>query len=136
MIQQSKFIFHIFIISLLLIGSTGCSREDTDEVVVYVSEDLVFSEPILRDFEKDTGIKIKAVYDTEETKSTGVMNRLLAEKGNPQEDVYWANEPVRVIVLKQNGILQSYQSPNAEAIPDIYKDPDGYWTGFSARARI
>jgi iron(III) transport system substrate-binding protein len=52
-------------------------------VVVYVSHDEVFSEPILKDFEKETGIKVRAVYDTEETKSTGVMNRLIAEKNNP-----------------------------------------------------
>lgn len=27
------------------------------EVVIYVSEDQVFSEPILKDFEKETGIR-------------------------------------------------------------------------------
>ena len=59
-------------------------------VVVYVSHDQVFSEPILRDFEKETGIQVRAVYDTEETKSAGAMNRLIAEKRNPQADVYWA----------------------------------------------
>jgi iron(III) transport system substrate-binding protein len=104
--------------------------------VVYVSEDQVFSEPILRDFERDTGIRVKAVYDTEETKSTGVMNRLIAEKNNPQADVYWANEPIRAIVLKQKGISEKYLSPNAEGIPANFKDPQGYWTGFSARARV
>ncbi len=52
-------------------------------VVVYVSEDRVFSEAILRDFEKETRIVVKAVYDTKEVKSTGVMNRLVAEKSNP-----------------------------------------------------
>jgi iron(III) transport system substrate-binding protein len=61
----------------------------TPTVVVYVSHDQVFSEPILKDFEKETGIKVRAVYDTEETKSTGTMNRLIAEKSNPQADVYW-----------------------------------------------
>ena len=70
-------------------------------VVVYVSHDQVFSEPILKDFERDTGIKVRAIYDTEETKSTGTMNRLIAEKNNPQADVYWANEPVRAEVLRQ-----------------------------------
>ena len=105
-------------------------------VVVYVSEDQVFAAPILADFEKDTGIKVKAVYDTEESKSTGVMNRLLAEKNNPQADVYWANEVVRAEVLKQRGISSAYSSPNAVGIPDAFKDPEGYWTGFSARARI
>jgi iron(III) transport system substrate-binding protein len=105
-------------------------------LVVYVSHDQVFSEPILNDFEKETGIKVRAVYDTEESKSTGAMNRLIAEKTNPQADVYWANEPVRAEVLRQQGIAAAYRSPNAEGIPASFKDPDGYWTGFAARARI
>jgi iron(III) transport system substrate-binding protein len=77
-----------------------------------------------------------AVYDTEEAKSTGVMNRLLAEKNNAQADVYWANEPIRAEVLKQQGIAATYRSPSAEGIPANFKDPQGYWTGFSARARV
>jgi iron(III) transport system substrate-binding protein len=85
-------------------------------VIVYVSEDQVFSQPILEDFERETGIEVKAVYDTEETKSTGVMNRLIAEKNNPQADVYWANEPIRPEVLKQRGIAVPYFSPNAKEI--------------------
>lgn len=121
-------------ISLALIA--GCGRKAANEVVVYVSEDQVFSEPILRDFERDTGIKVKAVYDTEETKGTGVMNRLIAEKDNPQADVYWANEPIRAVVLKQKSISAPYLSTNAEGISDDFKDAKGYWTGFSARARV
>ena len=121
---------------IFLMAVSGCSQKTTNEVVVYVSEDQVFSGPILRDFEKETGIKVKAVYDTEEAKGTGVMNRLIAEKNNPQADVYWANEPIRAEVLKQWGISASYISPNAKGIPDAFKDPEGYWTGFSARARV
>lgn len=105
-------------------------------VVVYVSHDQVFSEPILKDFEKDTGTSVRAVYDTEETKSAGAMNRLIAEKNNPQADVYWANEPIRAEVLRQQHIAAPYVSPNAAGIPAIFRDPDGYWTGFAARARV
>ena len=43
----------------------------TPVVVVYVSHDQVFSEPILKDFEKDTGVKVRAIYDTEETLERG-----------------------------------------------------------------
>jgi iron(III) transport system substrate-binding protein len=96
-------------------------------VVVYVSHDQVFSEPILKDFEKNTGIKVLAVYDTEETKSAGAMNRLIAEKNNPQADVYWANEPVRAEVLRQQHISAPYVSPNAAGIPDTFRNPEGYW---------
>jgi iron(III) transport system substrate-binding protein len=115
-------------------AKSDSSRSKT--VVIYVSEDQVFSEPILKDFEKETGIQVKAVFDTEESKSTGVMNRLLAEKNNPQADVYWANEPVRADVLRQQGLSTPFQPENARQITDQFKDPQGYWTGFSARARL
>src|SRR5438034_3898426 len=115
---------------------TSCRPTNSRTVVVYVSEDQVFSEPILKDFERETAITVKSVFDTEEAKSTGVMNRLIAEKDNPQADVYWANEPVRADALKQRGVSAPYVSPSAEGIPDLFKDPDHYWTGFSARARL
>ena len=116
----------------------GCSKQAKDEnsVVIYVSEDQVFSEPILKDFEKKTGIHVKALYDTEESKSTGVVNRLIAEKNTPQADVYWANEPIRAQLLKQKGISAKYLSKNSKTIPETFKDSEGYWCGFSARARV
>ncbi len=119
--------------------TAGCGRpagETPRTVTVYVSEDRVFSEPILADFERETGIRVEAVYDTEEAKSTGVMNRLLAEKDHPRADVYWANEPIRAEVLKQKGVAAPYVSPAAEGIPAELRDPEGYWTGFSARLRV
>jgi iron(III) transport system substrate-binding protein len=124
----------------VLVMLAGCGAKPdsgrSNTVVIYVSEDQVFSEPILKDFEKETGIQVKAVYDTEEAKSTGVMNRLLAEKNNPQADVYWANEPVRADVLRQQGISTPFQPANGRQIPEQFKDAQGYWTGFSARARL
>lgn len=137
---MNKYRVYILAIAALIVAAViwllTTTGTNTQTVVVYVSEDQVFSEPILRDFEKETGITVKAVYDTEESKSTGAMNRLIAEKDNPQADVYWANEPIRAEVLKQRGISTPYVSPNAGGIPDNFKDVKGYWTGFSARARI
>src|SRR5881227_4113611 len=115
---------------------TSCRPTSSRTVIIYVSEDQVFSEPILKNFERETGISVKSVFDTEEAKSTGVMNRLIAEKDDPQADVYWANEPVRADALKQRGVSAPYVSSSAEGIADQFKDPDHYWTGFSARARL
>src|SRR5215208_617891 len=132
------------ILSLLLLltacvsdqqGKSGNSGA-TNEVTIYVSTDRVFSEPILRAYEKKTGVKVNAVYDTEETKSTGLANKLLAEKDNPQADVFWSNEPVRTLILKSRGVLAPYKSPGAEGIPATFRDGEGYWTGFSARMRV
>jgi len=126
----------VFVGLALITILISCRPTSSRTVVVYVSEDQVFSEPILKDFERDTGITVKSVFDTEESKSTGVTNRLIAEKDNPQADVYWANEPVRADALKQRGVSTPYVSASAEGIADQFKDPDHYWTGFSARARV
>ncbi|MCP4130861.1 MAG: extracellular solute-binding protein [bacterium] len=136
--ENKKKIKFLPVICIAVLFFTSCSPRGGDKnvVVVYTSEDRVFSEPILKDFEKQTGIQVKMVFDTEETKSTGVMNRLIAEKNNPQADAYWANEPIRAVVLKKKGILDPYKPKNFNQIKNIYKDSDGYWTGFSARARV
>ena len=128
----------LFVIMLIggILTINFFAKKSNNVVVVYVSEDQPFSEPILKDFEKETGIKVKAIYDTEESKSTGTMNRLIAEKNNPQADVYWANEPIRAEVLKQKGITEPYVSPHAKDIPSKFKDTEGYWSGFSARIRV
>ncbi len=128
---MKKIIWAVF--ALLLLSS--CNK-DKNVVVVYTSVDQVFAEPVLKEFEKQTGIKVKALYDTEETKSTGVLNRIIAEKNNPQCDLFWSGDPVRAVVLKQKGIARPYQSPQAKGIPSVYKDPEHYWTGFSSRARV
>ncbi len=120
----------------VMVSCAGKKSATGKTVVVYASEDQVFSEPLLKDFEASTGIKVNSVFDTEEAKSTGVMNRLLAERNNPQADVYWANEPIRAEILKQQGITAPYLSPQAEGIPSVFRDPEGHWTGFSARARL
>jgi ABC-type thiamine transport system substrate-binding protein len=113
----------------VIVALLGCSSKEQG-VVIYVSEDQVFSEPILRDFERDTGIRVMAVYDTEEAKSTGVMNRLLAEKNNPQADVYWANEPIRAEVLKQKGSPRPTGRPAPKASLPISRTRRATGPGF------
>lgn len=112
------------------------ANPDIREVAAYVSADRPFSEPVLKEYERRSGVRLSVVYDTEETKSTGLANRLLAEKGRPQADVFWSNEPVRALVLKARGVLAPYRSAAAEGIAPTFKDPEGYWTGFSARMRV
>jgi len=87
---------------LLLFALVNCRDKKTEQeqVVIYTSLDKVFSEPILKAFERQTGIKVLDVYDSEATKTTGLVNRLIAEKNNPRADVFWNSEIGRTIVLK------------------------------------
>ena len=133
-LKINNHIYKVLIIVNTMFASSCIHK--SNEVVVYNTVDHVFTEPILQDFEKKTGIKVRAIFDTEETKSTGIMNRIIAESENPQCDVFWSGDPVRSQVLKQKNLLDAYNSPSIEDIKENFIDPERKWIGFSARARV
>ncbi len=136
--NRSRACLQLCLIWLLGCALAGCGRDaaSSSQVVVYTSVDDVFARPVAESFEKETGIRVRLVPDTEETKSTGLLNRLIAEKGRPQADVFWSGDPVRAAILKAKGVSAPYRSPKAQGLPKQFSDPDGHWTGFSARARV
>lgn len=88
-------------------------------VVVYTSQDQVYAEPILQEFTKQTGIKVRPVYDNEAVKTVGLVNRLIAEKDHPQCDVFWNNEELRTRQL---------------AAQNLFRETNG-WAAFGFRSR-
>lgn len=130
---MKNYLFSLTLVMFLIFN--GC-KNSSNEVVVYTTVDQIFSEPVLKDFEQETGINVRAVYDTEETKSTGVMNRLIAEKNSPQCDVFWSGDPVRNGVLQSKGITETFQSGQTDLIPGHFREANNHWIGFSARARV
>lgn len=131
--------------SPVLLMLAACSRQPYSaatqagierEVVVYTALDRLFSEPILREFENRTGVRVLAVYDTESTKTVGLVNRIRAEKDRPRCDVFWNNEVLNTVRLKNEGLLQPSRPSQADRFPAAARDPDGFWYGMAARARV
>jgi iron(III) transport system substrate-binding protein len=90
-----------------------------NQVVAYCAQDEVFAEAIFRDFEAETGIKVRALYDSEAVKTVGLANRLLAERSHPQCDVFWGNEEMRT---RQLAARNAFRQTNS-------------WAAFGARSR-
>jgi iron(III) transport system substrate-binding protein len=126
----------LLLVLVLLLSSLACSVRARKEVVVYTSVDQIFSEPFLKEFEQETGIRVKPRFDIEAAKTTGLVNALIAEQHKPRADVFWNGEVAQTLILKERGVLQPYISPNAADIPATYRDPDGYWCAFGGRARV
>jgi iron(III) transport system substrate-binding protein len=97
----------------------GCARNESSEVVAYVAQDQVYAEPLLREFTRSTGIRVRAVFDSEAVKTVGLANRLLAERSHPQCDVFWGNEELRARQLARRG---------------VFRETNG-WATFGARTR-
>lgn len=120
----------------ILLALWFVGQERGPVVVVYTSLDPVFSRTVLGEFERETGIRVRAVFDTEATKTTGLIERLRRERARPTCDVLWSNEPLRTIRLAHAGHFAPYVSASALGIPLEFRDPAGLWTGFAARARV
>lgn len=129
-----KSLLRVLLLSVVLVS--GCAKHETPAVVVYTALDEMYSRPILEEFERTKGIKVETVFDTEASKTTGLVQRLIAEKQRPRADVFWNNEVVQTIVLRNERVTAPYISPAAETIPPQFKDPQGYWAGFAARGRV
>jgi len=130
-----RFCIIIFVFGLLMPNTTGCLNSK-ETVVIYTSVDQIYSEKIFRAYEQETGVKVKAVYDTEAIKTVGLVNRLIAEKSKPQADVFWNGEIIQTIVLKEEGVLDPVTPGNADLLPEGFVDKDNMWFGFGGRARV
>ncbi|MCC6233354.1 MAG: substrate-binding domain-containing protein [Verrucomicrobiales bacterium] len=89
------------------LGLAGCGGGRVAEVVVYAAQDRVFAEPVFAEFTRRTGIPVRAVYDNEATKTTGLAQRLLMESARPLADLWWSNEEMRTRQLVARGALTS-----------------------------
>lgn len=105
-------------------------------IVVYCAHDSVYADGILKDFEKQTGIPVNVLYDSEATKSLGLVNQLKMEKDDPHCDVFWNNELLGSMDLANEGVLEPYKGTGYARIPAKFKDDEGRWTGFGARMRV
>jgi len=94
------------IVAVLGLALTSCHVQERS-LIIYTSQDQQFGEPILAAFTKQTGIKVRAVYDSEAVKTVALANRLLAETNHPRCDVWWSNEALRTWQLAARGVFES-----------------------------
>ena len=122
------------VIVLLVYYAVRAGRPE--RLVVYCAHDSVYSGKILREFERRTGVAVAPVFDTEATKSLGLVERIVRERDAPRCDVFWNNEILGTMDLHGKGILLPYKGAGFERIPAAFRDPDGHWVGFAARLRV
>ncbi len=122
--------------SLLALAGCGGGEESRNKVVVYSALDREFAAPVLQAFEKKTGVPVVAKFDVESTKTVGLTQLLLFEAPSPRCDLFWNNEILNTLRLKEKGILAPMRPKNAENYPALFNAKDGTWYGFAARARI
>jgi len=119
-----------------VLASSGCWTQRGPEVVCFTALDREFSEPILEQFDSDTGITVLPTYDKESNKTLGLTNILVHQRAQPACDVFWNNEILNTLRLRKLGLLDVYHPAAASDFPAEFRSRDGTWHGFAARARV
>ncbi len=122
--------------AVLLSFLGGCWTDHQQQVVVYTALDREFSQPIFDQFQRQTGITVLGKFDTESTKTVGLFNAIIAESARPRCDVFWNNEILNTLRLKNRGLLAPYDADGAQFFPPSCVDSEKQWFGFAARARV
>lgn len=127
----------VAILSPSLLFSCGKDPDSNRrEVVLYCSVDQSIAEPIIAEFEKQSGIKVLARFDTEASKTAGLVQRIKAEAASPVADVFWSSEIFYTIRLARNSLLAPCDSQATKDWPALFADAEGLWHGFALRARV
>lgn len=102
------------------------------EVNVYSYRQPYLIEPILQNFEKDSGIKVNLIFDNK-----GLVERLKREGELSPADVVLTVDIKRVMDVVNAGLAQPVQSAVLEEnIPAQYRDSNDQWFALTTRARV
>ncbi|MGO3320196.1 MAG: ABC transporter substrate-binding protein [Microbacterium gubbeenense] len=115
--------------ALVLAGCSSSSSSDSGggggslTVLCTVQEDQC--QQVMETFSAEEGTTARYVR-----MSAGeAVARMNASKANPEFDVVYGGGADNHVASAEFGLLEPYVSPNADVIPDEFKDPDGLWTG-------
>jgi ABC-type Fe3+ transport system substrate-binding protein len=128
---------------MVLAAMAGCGRDREEapsgakpRVVVYSALDREFSEPVLKTYAAQAGVELLPKFDVESTKTVGLTNLIIAEASQPRCDLFWNNEILNTLRLKEKGLLAPFHTSHDRELPETFKAKDATWYGFAARARI
>jgi len=120
--------FTLFFSSLALLA---CASAET--LTVYSYRHYESDVALFEQFTAKTGIEVEVV----KSKAGALLERLKAEGEQTPADIFMTSDAGRLHEARVAGVLQPLQSPELEArIPENLRDSDGYWFGFTQRARV
>jgi hypothetical protein len=90
--QSPATLFIAILVPALFLAACG-----SPDVVAYVALDQEHSEELLRTFAAESGLKVQTRFDTEASKTVGLVSALLEEQARPRCDVFWNNELAQTV---------------------------------------
>ena len=114
----------------LTVGTVGVA--DHKELVVYSGRSKGLVHPIIKQFEKETGITVKVRYGN----TAQLAVALLEEGAKSPADLFWAQDAGALGAVSKQGLFQTLPESITSKVPDKFRNAEGTWTATSGRARV
>ncbi|MCP4177486.1 MAG: extracellular solute-binding protein [bacterium] len=128
-------IIGIIIIILLAIWlyaekySSSIYKKPISSLIVYTPNSLSIVDPLVSEFENDTGINVTVI-----SHGTGELLKLIKERKYPQADILWGGS--LTLLNAKKDLFEKYISKNEKYINKNYKNSSGYMTRFSVMPSV
>jgi iron(III) transport system substrate-binding protein len=100
---------------------------------LYTARHYQTDEALYTGFTRQTGIQVNRIEGGEDA----LLERIKSEGANSPADVFITTDIGRIWRAEQAGVFAQVKSPVLDnRIASAYRDPEGRWFGFSARARL
>ncbi|MFZ7276571.1 Fe(3+) ABC transporter substrate-binding protein [Avibacterium endocarditidis] len=118
--------------ALTLLTTFAAPAFAANEVNVYSYRQPYLIEPILKQFEQETGVKVNFIYADK-----GLVERVKREGELSPADVLLTVDISRVMEIVNAGLAQPIQSKVLDSnIPAQFRDSQGKWFALTSRARV
>lgn len=120
-------------IATVTLGLSSSALAQDKVLNLYTARHYQTDEALYTNFTKATGIRINRIEAPEDP----LLERIKSEGAASPADVLITVDVGRLWRAQQAGVFAPVKSAVLERrIPARYRDPDGHWFGFSARARV
>jgi len=106
-------------------GASSLLAQPAKKLTLYMGPPEPTSAALVAGFEKRSAAKLTMLR----LSAGEAVNRIRAERNNPQASVLYGIGLPSMMTLKADGLLQPFKPAAAADIPAKYKDPEGFWTG-------
>lgn len=132
MIRRLALLLGVAVIGLGALVATACGGGDDDVLTIYAGRSPNLVNPLLEQFSKDTGIKIRVRYGD----GTDLALAILEEGDNSPADVYYGQDVGALGALKNEDRLVKIDDNTLSKVDPAFRSPEGLWVGTSGRARV
>ncbi len=127
------------IITALALTAAACGGDaagdeavDESKLVVYSGRQEALAQPVVDDFQAETGIEVSVRYGN----TAQLAAQIIEEGDRTKADVYFSQDAGALGALTKEEMLAELPADVLDLVDPRYRADDGTWIGTSARARV